>query len=231
MCLVLPSQVFADYENGCDDPLYHQYVASRLAYFERANKRLLSKTLLEYQNSVKNSKNPYRAISDLSRHLKYSAQFEPIEEVQTKIDLLFRHGDELRTDQQLAVTIFDGFSDENHAIGIARAWLAYRQGDTQTAFSELLASINNVESANLSSFGPDIYFIRHIYKNGYSEPVLEYLKQTEQFWKGKNADNMRYIWRSMIGAKCDISFESHDAIKALELGLRVRDVNRDYSID
>ena len=101
----------------------------------------------------------------------------------------------------------------------------------KTAFSQMLGSIKDADSAVLSSFGPDIYCVRHIYKKGHVEPVLKYLKESERFWKGKNADNMRYIWRNMIEAKCDVAFESHDAIKALELGLRVRDVNRDYSVD
>jgi len=230
-CALLSQQAFADYEYGCDDPQYHQYVAMRFAQFEVTNKRLLSETLREYQNSLSNSTNPFRAISDLTRHVKYSAQFEAIDVVEAKIERLFKHGDNLRVDQQVAVSAFDNFSDENHAIGIARAWVAYRQGDTQTAFSEMLTSIEGADSAVLSSFGPDLYFVRHIYKDGHVAPVLKYLKETEQFWNGKNADNMRYIWRSMIDANCKIAFESHDAIKALELGLRVRDVSRNYSVN
>lgn len=229
--VILPQQAFADYDLGCDDPEYHQYVAMRLAQFEVANKRLLSETLREYQNSLANSTNPFRAISDLTRHLKYSAQFEAIDIVEAKIERLFKHGDNLRVDQQVAVSAFDNFSDENHAIGIARAWVAYRQGELKTAFSEMLTSIENADSAVLSSFGPDLYFVRHIYEDGHTAPVLKYLNETERFWKGKNADNMRYIWRSMIDANCKIAFESHDAIKALELGLRVRDVSRDYSVN
>lgn len=225
----LPQLALADYKQGCEDPAYHQYVAMRFAYFDVSNKRRLAQTLSEYENNLSTSTNPFRAISDLSRHLKYSAQLDPINEVKEKIDRLFQLGEALRVDQQVAVSVFDNFSDENHAIGITRAWLAYRQADTETAFTEMLKSIENANSAVLSSFGPDIYFIRHIYKDGHAQAVLKYLKETEKFWQGKNADNMRYIWRSMIAANCSVVFESHDAIKALELGLRVRDVGKDYS--
>jgi hypothetical protein len=219
----LGKQSLADYQ-GCEDPKYREYVKMRLAYFNTNSQRLLSATLSEYQDSLENSSNPFRAISDLSRHLKYSAQFDPIDVVQAKIERLFEHGDKLRLDQQVAVSVFDNFSDENHAIGIARAWVAYRQGDTQTAFSEMLNSIENANSAVLSSFGPDLHFVRHIYQDGHAKPVLTYLEKSKLFWKGKSANDMRYIWRNMIEANCEVSFESHDAVKAIELGLRVRDI-------
>ena len=226
--LIMPSQVFGDYARGCLDPKYQQYLNKRFAHFNDVNKRLLKETLFDYQNNLKNSTNPFRAISDLSRHLKYSAQLDPIDIAQKKVELLLDYGDNLRVDQQVAVSIFDNFSDENHAIGIARAWLAYRQGDAKTAFSEMLTSIENADSAVMSSFGPDIYFIRQIYQDGHTKPVLAYLEKTEAFWRGKDADNMRYIWRAMIAANCGIAFESLDAFKALELGLSVRDIRRNY---
>ena len=224
--ILLAPQLSADYKLGCDDPDYDQYMASRFAHFTSSSSRLYSQTLTEYKSSFENNTNPFRAISDLSRHLKYSAQFDPVDVVQTNIERLLAHGDELRVDQKVAVSIFDGFSDEDHAIAIARAWIAYRQGDTKTAFSEMLASIDGADSATLSSFGPDIYFIRHILRDGYTEPVLNYLKLSEQFWLGENPDNMRYIWRTMINNNCAVAFESFDAIKALELGIQVRDIFR-----
>ena len=226
LLILLSLQVSADYKLGCADPDYDQYMVSRYAYFASSSGRLYSQTLTDYKSSARNKTNPFRAISDLSRHLKYSAQFDPIDVVQINIERLLTHGDNLRVDQKVTVSIFDGFSDEDHAIGIARAWVAYRQGDTKTAFSELLASVDGVDSAILSSFGPDIYFVRHILRDGYIEPVLDYLKLSEQFWVGENPDNMRYIWRTMINNNCAVAFESFDAIKALELGLQVRDVSK-----
>jgi hypothetical protein len=231
ICALLPPiNARADYALGCKDPKYNDYLLSRFADFDRTNKRLVRSTLIDYKTSL-SSTNPFRPISDLSRHLRYSAQFEPVEEVQSKIELLLDHGDALRVDQQIAISAFDSFSDENHTIGIARAWIAYKKGNTETAFTELLNSIKEADSAVLSSFGPDMYFVRQIYRDGHVKPVLEYLKETEKFWKGKDPDNMRYIWRNMIEAGCGIAFESLDAVKALELGLRVRDVRRNYSLD
>ena len=224
--ILLSPQLKADYKLGCDDPDYDQYMASRYAYFSANSGRLYSQTLTEYESSSENNTNPFLAISYLSRHLKYSAQFDPVDVVQTKIERLLAHGDELRVDQKVAVSVFDGFSDEDHSIAIARAWIAYRQGDTKTAFSEMVASVDEADSATLSSFGPDIYFIRHILRDGYTEPVLNYLKLSEQFWLGENPDNMRYIWRTMINNNCAVAFEFFDAIKALELGLKVRDITR-----
>ncbi len=226
VAILLSPQLRADYKLGCDDPDYAQYMVSRYAYFTSSSKRSYSRTLAQYKSTAENNTNPFRAISDLSRHLKYSAQFDPVDIVQTKIERLLDLGDKLRLDQKVAVSIFDGFSDEDHAIAIARAWIAYRQGDTKTAFAELLASVDGADSATLSSFGPDIYFIRHILKDGHTEPVLNYLKLSEQFWSGENPDNMRYIWRTMINNNCAVAFESLDAIKALELGLQVRDITR-----
>jgi hypothetical protein len=221
---------FADYKLGCGDPEYHQYIEQRFTYFEASNRRMARETLRNYNNSLQTSTNPYRIISDLSRHLKYSAQFDSLEDVQLKINQLLAHGDNLRVDQQIAGSIFDNFSNENHSLGIARAWLAYRQGDTKVAFEELLASIEIGDSAVMSSFGPDINLIRYLYYDGHVEPVLAYLTQTEAFWTGREANNLRYIWRAMIKANCKVQFQSFDTIKALELGLSVRDVSKDYGV-
>lgn len=231
VCFIHSNIAFSFYNMGCEDPEYHQYIKHRFEQIESNNKRLLERTLREYQTSVDLSLNPYRAISDLSRHLKYSAQYDPINSVKDKIDLLLDHADSLRKDQKLAASVFDGFSDENHSIGIARAWVSYRQGDEESAFIQLIESVSIDNSAVLGAFGPDFNFVRQIYQDGHIEPVLNYLEETESFWKGKNPDEIRHAWRSMISANCKIQFQSIDTIKADQLGLKTRDLSKDYGID
>lgn len=225
--LVLGTSVgYADYEMGCDDPSYHAYIKQQLAKSDTKNKQLYSETLFDYNRSKSSTSNPYRRISDLARHLTYSAQYDSIEKVEANIAELLNLGASLQVDQQIAAATLDGFSYENHVVGIARAWVAYRQGDQQTAFNELLSSLEINNSSLMSAFGPDLYFVRHIYTDGHSEPVLSYLEKTEQFWTGKKADDMRYVWRTMINANCKLQFQFFDSIKALELGISIRDVNR-----
>jgi len=222
--------VKADYALGCGDPAYHAYSADRFAYFDSNNRKLLIETLRDYERSVSNNAHVYRVISDLSRHLKYSAQIDDVDLVNKKINRLLDYADALSTDQHVAGYVLDSFSSETHAIGVARAWVAYRSGNKHKAFAELLTSIDVADSAMLSSFGPDFELVRQLYKDGHVEPVLEYLRKTEQFWKGKRADGLRYIWREMIKANCKVQFESLDANKALELGLSVIDLNKDYGV-
>lgn len=229
-CTLFNPSAHADYALGCDDPEYHQYIAKRSAYFETKNRRLFADTLSDYERSLATSNNPYEVIGDLSRHLKYSAQFEDIDMVNSKIDRIFDHADALSAEQQIAGSVFDSFSNETHSVGIARAWIAYRQGKHEEAFKALLASIEVRGSAVLSSFGPDFEFIRQIYQDGHVEPVIDYLNSTEQFWTGKRPDGLRYVWRKMMKAECKLQFDSVDTMKALELGLRVIDVNKNYGI-
>ncbi len=210
---------FADYTMGCDDPEYHRYVENQFAQFEVKNKRLLNDTLRDYNISLSVGNNLYKVIASLSRHLKFSAQFDPINEVSAKIDLVFKHANELSIDQHIAGDAFDGFSNETHAVGIARAWIAYRQGNNQEAFDELLKSIDVTGSPLLGSFGPDFTLIRQLYSDGHVAPVLAYIDKTETFWTGSRADEMRSVWRRMIAAECKIQFDSVDTIKAIELGL------------
>lgn len=217
--LLLSANAFADYAKGCNDPNYHQFVEERLAYFNQRNKRLLSSTSRDYKRSKAADRNPYQIIGDLSRHLIYSAQFEPIDTVNAKIDLIFQHGENLSKDQQIAGNVFDNFSTEAHFVGIARAWLAYRQGDHQGAFDKLLTSIEISNSAVMGSFGPDVTFIRRIYHDGYTTPVVAYINKTKNFWKGKRADALRFAWLTMIEQGCAIQFDSLDTIKFAELGL------------
>ncbi len=230
-CILYVEIALSFYDSGCNDPEYLQYIEDRFMQIELNNKRLLERTLREYRTSVELNLNPYRAISDLSRHLKYSAQYDPINSVKDKIDLLLDHADNLRKDQKLAASIFDGFSDENHSIGIARAWVAYRQGDKESAFVQLIESVSIDDSAVLGAFGPDFNFVRQIYQDGYIDPVLDYISETEKFWKGRNPDEIRQAWRSMISANCKIQFQSVDTIKAKQLGLKTRDLSKDYGID
>jgi len=180
----------------------------------------LNETLFDYQRSSSNSDNPYQAMSDLARHLKYSAQFDPIDEVNEKISRIFEHANNLSMEEHLAGYVVDNFSGETHAVGIAKAWLAYRQGDLDTSFTELLTSIELADSAVLGAFGPDFALVRQLYKDGHVEPVVAYIKKTEQFWKGRRPDKLRFVWQQMMTLGCQIQFESIDTIKALELGIR-----------
>ncbi|WP_395342245.1 hypothetical protein PN836_000480 [Ningiella sp. W23] len=220
----------ADYALGCNDPEYHQYMAEQFDRFDTKNRRLLNDTLSDYERSLATSANPYQVIGDLSRHLRYSAQFDTFDEVNAKIDRIFEHANELSKEQQIAGYVLDSFSSETHAVGIARAWLAYRQGKHEEAFKELLESIEISDSAVLSAFGPDFNLIRQLYRDGHIEPVVAYINKTEDFWTGRRPDGLRHVWREMINAECKIQFDSFDAVKALELGLRVIDVNKDYGI-
>jgi len=232
MCIstILNSTVHAYYALGCDDPEYHQDIKEQFAHFETKNRRLLADTLRDYERSLATNKNPYQVIGDLSRHLKYSAQFDPINKVTAKIDLIFEHADGLSVEQQIAGDAIDSFSSETHSVGIARAWIAYRQDKHELAFAELLKSIEVSDSAVLSSFGPDFQLIRHIYRDGHIEPVVAYINKTEEFWTGRRPDGLRYVWLKMIKAECKIQFDFVDTINALELGLSVIDVNKDYGV-
>jgi hypothetical protein len=225
------SSAYAFYALGCEDPTYHQYIKEQFTHFDKKNRRLLTSTLRDYDRSLATKKNPYQVISDLSRHLTYSAQFDPINEVIAKIERIFEHADELSAEQQIAGDVIDNFSSETHSVGIARAWLAYRQGEHELAFVELLKSIEVSGSAVLRSFGPDFEFIRHIYRDGHIEPVVAYINKTEDFWTGRRPDGLRYVWLKMIKGDCKIQFNFVDTIKALELGLSVIDVNKDYGVN
>jgi hypothetical protein len=230
MSTTLNSTAHAYYVLGCDDPEYHQYIEEQFAHVETKNQRLLADTLRDYERSLATSKNPYQVIGDLSRHLKYSAQFEPINKVSAKIDRIFEHADGLTVEQQIAGDVIDSFSSETHSVGIARAWIAYRQDKHELAFAELLKSIEVSDSAVLSAFGPDFELIRHIYRDGHIEPVIAYINKTEDFWTGRRPDGLRYVWLKMIKAECKIQFDFVDTINALELGLSVIDVNKDYGV-
>jgi hypothetical protein len=136
MSIILDSTARADYGLGCDDPEYNQYIKERFTHLETKNRRSLAYTLRDFERSLATSKNPYQVIGDLSRHLKYSAQFDPINMVNVKIDRIFEHANELSVEQQIAGDVFDSFSSEKHSVGIARAWIAYRQGKHEVAFEE-----------------------------------------------------------------------------------------------
>lgn len=217
MSTVFASSAYAGFESGCDAPEYHHYIKERFTQLEARNRRLFNQTLQDYQRSAATSQNPYQVIGDLTRHIKYSAQFDPIDTVTAKIARIFEHANALSIRQQIAGDVFDRFSSETHAVGIARAWIAYRQGNHDVAFDALLTSIEISDSAVLSAFGPDFNFVRHIYRDGHVEPVVAYINKTEEFWTGKRPDNLRYVWLEMIKAGCKVQFDSVDAIKAKDL--------------
>lgn len=232
VAIILSSPItYAKYELGCDDPDYHQYVVNQSAFYDENNRRLFSRSQREYQTSLEFSSNPYRAISDLSRHLRYSAQYDPINTVKFKIDTLLDLAENLRTDQKLAASVFDNFSSENHSVAIARAWVAYRQGNNEIAFDELIASTELGDSVLMSSFGPDFMFARQIYADGHVQPIVNYLKASESFWNGEKADELRDAWRTMIKAECKVLFQTFDNIKVIELGLKQVDLSQKYGID
>lgn len=216
--------VKADYALGCNDPEYLRYIEEQFVQLETKNRRLLVDSSRDYDISLTTGNNLYNVIASLSRHLRYSAQFEPVNEVAAKIDLLFKHANELSVDQHIAGDVFDSFSNESHSVGVAKAWIAYRQGDKDEAFEELLKSIDIAESALLGSFGPDFDFARRIYNDGHIAPVVTYINKTETFWVGKRADEMRSVWLRMINAGCKIQFTSVDTIKAVELGLSLSEL-------
>jgi len=215
----LSANAAANYAQGCDDPAYHDYIEQRFAQFDARSRRRLDDTLRDYHLSVSSGNNPYQVITSLSRHLKYSAQFEPVDMVSLKIDRVFEHADEMSVAQQIAGDVYDGFSSETHYVGIARAWLAYRQGELSLAFEELQNSIERADSALLGAFGPDFDFVRQLYRDGHVEPVVTYIKNTKRFWTGARPDELRAVWMNMIKAGCKIQFDSVDSIKAEALGL------------
>ena len=127
LIITLSKQSHADYLQGCDDPDYLEYIEQRFAYLESRNRRLLNDTLQDYQRSLSNNSNPYKVLNSLSRHIKYSAQFEPIEVAELKIERAFDYANKMSIEQQIAGDVYDGFSNENHYVDIARAWIAYRK--------------------------------------------------------------------------------------------------------
>ncbi len=217
--ITLSMKGHADYLQGCDDPEYHQYIEQRFTYFESRNRRLLNDTLRDYELSLSVNSSVYQVIINLSRHIKYSAQFEPVDTVKLKIDRAFEHAREMSREQQIAGDVYDGFSTENHYVDIARAWIAYREGNIERVSEALHNALNDVDSALLGAFGPDFDLVRQLYRDGYVELVVAYIKNTESFWTGKRPDSLRSVWLDMIEAGCKIQFDSVDVIKAEQLGV------------
>ncbi|MDC8829796.1 hypothetical protein [Alteromonas gilva] len=206
---------------SCSAPAYQKYIDAQYARIEARSRRALVTSRRDYERSVENGANVYRVIADLSRHLIYSAQFEPAQTVNKKIALIFELGNTLSRAQQIAGEVFDSFSRESHSVSIAQAWLAYRQGKHAMAFEKLLSSIDITDSAVLSSFGPDFNLVRQMYLDGHVAPVVAYIRKTQTFWKGQRADEQRNVWLNMIKAGCPLQFDSVDVIKAAELGISV----------
>ncbi|GFD74942.1 hypothetical protein ACI7YQ_12025 [Alteromonas marina] len=231
LIVTLSKQSHADYLQGCDDPEYLEYIEQRFAYLESRNRRLLNDTLQDYQRNLSNNSNPYKVLNSLSRHIKYSAQFEPIEIAELKIERAFDYANKMSIEQQIAGDVYDGFSSENHYVDIARAWIAYRKGNVEKTFYALHNSINDLDSALLSAFGPDFDLVRQLYNDGYVEPVVTYIKKTESFWTGKRPDALRGAWLGMINAGCKIQFDSIDTIKAEQLGIGAINVQKALGLD
>lgn len=231
LIVTLSKQSHANYLQGCDDAEYLEYIEQRFTYLESRNRRLLNDTLQDYQRSLSNNSNPYQVLNNLSRHIKYSAQFEPIEIAKSKIERAFDYANKMSTEQQIAGDVYDGFGSENHYVDIARAWIAYREGKNQEAFNALHNSISDIDSALLSAFGPDFDLVRQLYSDGYIEPVVAYIKKTESLWTGKRPDALRSAWLSMIKAGCKIQFDSIDTIKAEQLGVSPINVQKALGLD
>lgn len=220
---IIHAPVFAsnsEYAGGCDDPVYHNYIKSQFANYVATNKRLYGQSLRDYERSLSTGNNPYQVINELSRHLKYSGQFDPLEMVQSKITTIFDHADELSIEAQIAGDAFDNFSSETHAVDIARAWIAYREGKLELAFDTLLQSIERDQSEIIRTFGPDFELVRQLYADGHVAPVIEYINKTKAFWKGERQNKLRFVWQKMINAKCKVQFTSDDASQFLKLGLQ-----------
>lgn len=231
MSTALSMQGHANYLQGCDDPEYHQYIEQRFEYFESRNKRLLGDTLRDYKSSLSDDKSVYEIVTHLSRHIRFSAQFEPIELVQQKINHAFDLAKAMSKEQQIAADVVDGFSNQNHYVDIARSWIAYRQGDLNQAFKELLIAVDTVDSAFLGAFGPDFELVRQLYNDGHTEPVIAYIKKTESFWTGKRPNELRSAWLAMIEAGCKVQFDSVDVIKAEQLSVNAIDVREVLELD
>lgn len=229
--VTLSNQSQADYLQGCNDPEYLDYISQRFAYLESRNRRLLNDTWQDYQLSLSNNSNPYQVLNNVSRHIKYSAQFEPIDTVELKIESAFEYANKMSTEQQIAGDVYDGFSSENHYVDIARAWITYREGNLELAFNALHDSIKDIDSALLSAFGPDFDLVRQLYKDGHVEPVVAYIKKTASFWTGKRPDALRGAWLRMINAGCKIQFDTIDTIKAEQLGVSTINVQKALGLD
>ncbi len=217
-CLSIP--VNAMYIQGCADPNYLTYMEKRFAFFAQNNQRMYSQTLREYQRTSALPDSTFERISALTRHLKYSAQLDPIDEVEQKIADLFQYSEAMSMEKRIAGFVLDEFSSENHAINMAKAWVAYRQGDIETTEQALMAALDVKEPLLLSAFGPDFSLVRQLYQDGYVDMVKAYIQKTRQFWRGKSADELRFVWRQMMILQCPIQFESTDIVKAISLGLR-----------
>lgn len=224
--VALPPKSHAMYVQGCQDPKYHAYINSQFATFAQNNKHMYTQTLREYQRIEQidsaTRDNTFLRISALTRHLTYSAQLDPIEEVGLKIDALLSYSEALSMEKRIAGLVLDEFSSENHAINMARAWIAYRQGDIDATQDSLMASLDIKDPLLLSAFGPDFSLVRHLYKDGYIDIVKAFINKTKTFWLTSEANRLRFIWRQMMILHCPIQFESSDIVQALNLGIRTQ---------
>ncbi len=224
--IALPPKSHAMYVQGCEDPQYHAHINSRFATFAQNNKRMYTQTLRDYerieQTDSATRDNAFQRISALTRHLTYSAQLDPIQEVGLKIDALLSYSESLSMEKRIAGLVLDEFSSENHAINMARAWIAYRQGDLDATQDSLMASLDIKDPLLLSAFGPDFSLVRHLYKDGHIDIVKAFINKTKTFWLTSEANRLRFIWGQMMILHCPIQFESNDIVQALNLGIRTQ---------
>ena len=92
-----------------------------------------------------------RLLSALSSHLKYSAQLHPTAKINQKIAELLQYSEAMSMEKLIAGFVFDEFSSENHAINMAKAWVAYHQGTIEATEQELMASLDVKDSMLLSA--------------------------------------------------------------------------------
>ncbi len=224
--IALPPKSHAMYVQGCEDPQYHAHINSRFATFAQNNKRMYTQTLRDYerieQTDSATRDNAFQRISALTRHLTYSAQLDPIQEVGLKIDALLSYSESFSMEKRIAGLVLDEFSSENHAINMARAWIAYRQGDLDATQDSLMASLDIKDPLLLSAFGPDFSLVRHLYKDGHIDIVKAFINKTKTFWLTSEANRLRFIWGQMMILHCPIQFESNDIVQALNLGIRTQ---------
>lgn len=223
---IISTQSYAVYPNGCQDPKYQAYIDKRFAFFAQNNQRMYDQTLREYQRIDQTDSatrdHTFQRISALTRHLTYSAQLDPIEQVRQKIGALLNYSESLSMEKRIAGQVLDEFSSENHAINMARAWIAYRQGDMDATQASLMASLDIKDPMLLSAFGPDFSLVRHLYKDGHIDIVKAFINQTKTFWQTSDANRLRFIWGQMMILQCQIQFESSDIVQALNLGIRTQ---------
>lgn len=214
--LLLASQAaFAASYSGCDDPNYIAYVEKRLSFYEHVNQEAYKAVLRELR--VKTFEDMDRPEKRLFLHQNtiLSARFDSKEVALRNI----KASEAL----QSGFLFFKSTGDPAHQANIARGWLSLKEGDEESAIGYLLEAADNSGSAVLGSFGPDVTLIRELYRRGFNDAILEYLKRSESFWKIDSAKKYRRVWRKMIENGCLIQFQFYDTLSIKKLGFKLND--------